>query len=405
MDQKKDTELYDLLGVKPTATEEDIKRAYRKLAIKYHPDKNKEPGAEDMFKKITNAYEILLNPEKRQIYDQFGEEGLKSGMADDDMDPMADIFRRMHQQRKPATQHKQNITLQEYFTKKTIKISYSRDVRCDACDATGFTDKQPHRCKQCNGSGMIMQIIQQGPMIQQYQRTCPLCKGKKNDTTATNIKCLKCNAQGTNTIMEDLEVDIPSDISRHPVTLVPEKGSWMENKYIDLMVVFNLKMSKGFTMTSDKKLIYTMHINYPETICGFRRSIAHPSGKKILIVAEKGYIINPDNIYILDKQGFDNDIMYLTFMVHYPEKISLPKKKVALTYDNLESSLGNRRSPNVEDEDIDPANILTLSTLNKINNNPRARKEVEENETLFDSDDENENDESNQHGIPGCVQQ
>ncbi|XWV26539.1 DnaJ-like protein [Tupanvirus soda lake] len=418
MNVKAHTELYDVLGLSPDASQEDIKKAYKKMAIKYHPDKNHSPEAPEIFKKVAHANEILSDPEKRKIYDQFGEEALKGGMGEDDFDPM-DIFRRMnpHHQQEEAKQVMRKLKLEDYFTKKNVTIKINRDTRCEACDATGFTDKIAHKCKQCDGQGIIIQVIRQGPVLQQMQMPCPTCKGKKIDAAALGLKCNVCKAKGTVKTIEEIVVDIPQNITRRPVTIVPEKGPWHNGKYISLAVIFNLKLPKGYSMTSDKKLIYTMHINYPETLCGFRRTIDHPSGKKLMIVSEKGHVINPYHIYMLDKLGFGGDIMYLTFIIHYPERVSLPSTKKNLSFQAIESMLGNRREPNVEsDNGVDPDNVYVLSTLNKIDNNPRANVPENDND---DSDEQEEMDDSDsdeddfgpgmhgRHGGPGvgCAQQ
>lgn len=392
------TDYYELLGVKRNASQEEIKKAYRKKAMKYHPDKNDDPSAEEMFKKINHAYEILSNPKKKEIYDQYGEEGLTSGM---DEDPILNFFMRRGQNRRPMERKKHKITLEEYFTKKTIKILIQRNVRCEFCDATGFNDKKPHYCKKCNGTGMTIQILQQGPFVQQIQSTCMFCKGKKYDLQSVGILCPQCKGKGTEKIDELVDVEIPFDIVKDPVTIVPEKGPWLNDRYIDLAVIFDVKISKGFNISKpDRKLVYTMHINYPETICGFRRIIDHPSGKKILIVSEKGYIINPDNIYLLEKLGFADDVMYLNFVIHYPERIELPRKKL-LCYETLEFSLGTRRVPDVDaDVDIEPENIYVLGTLNKINNNPY--NEEDNNEEVSDN---SESEMPHVDATPICVQQ
>lgn len=397
------TELYEVLGLKPTASEDDIKKAYRKLAFKYHPDRNKEPGAEEMFKKITYANEILSDAQKRKIYDQFGEEGIRSGMDENDLDPFSFMHGMyQHHQRKQAKQEKRNITLKEYFTKNFINITLQRDVKCDSCEATGFIDKQPHICKKCNGSGMTVQIIRQGPMIQQIQQPCPYCKGRKYDPDAPN-KCKKCNGNCTIKMDEDIEVPVPKDIIHNPISIILGKGPWLQNKYIDLAVVFKLKLPKYYGITSDQKLIYTMHINYTETICGFRRMIEHPSGKKILIVSEKGYIINPDNIYSLTTLGFLDDIMYLSFIVHYPESITLPKKK-NLSFEVLEQVFGEKRVKDIDDDGFEPENIFKLSSLPKMNNNARAKNENNDSESEDSDDVSHDMPHGMPHGMPEGVQ-
>lgn len=405
--ERTNTALYNTLGVKPDATDDEIKRSYRNLAKKYHPDKCKDDNANDMIQKINEAYEVLSDPNKRKIYDQYGEEGLRAGFNPDDMDPM-NIFRKMHQQTKQAKQYVHNIRLEEYFTKKKITISIPKEIDCDSCNQTGFTDKKRHLCKQCNGTGMFTRVFQQGPMIQQMSQPCPLCRGSKIDNQYYNIICNNCKGKGIAKIKEEVEVDIPYNITRNPMTILPNKGPTRNGMTMDLAIVFKLKMSKNFTLTSDKKLIYTMRINFTETICGFRRLLEHPSGKKLLIVSEKGYVVNPDNIYILEGQGFNGDIMYLTFIVNYPEKINMSKRKTYLDFESLEDLLGPRKVPNDTSNDIDPQYIYTLSTINKINNNPRAKENEAPSDDERESDDFDNNDSDDnepQSGMPGCAQQ
>lgn len=398
------TELYDVLGVTSSASEDEIKKAYRKLAFKYHPDRNKDAGAEEMFKKITHANEILSDADKRKIYDQFGEEGIQAGM-DDDMGggfpfpggfPFSNMFNQ--DQRKQAKQMHYTITLEQYFTAKFVSIKIDRDIKCEPCNATGYSDKQPHLCKKCNGTGMTVVQVRNGPMVQQFQQPCQHCKGNKRDPNAPN-KCKKCNSTGTSHIQEEINVAIPKDILRNAMTIVPEKGPYLNNRYIDLAVVFKLKLSKYFGFTGDQKLIYIMHINYTETVCGFKRVIDHPSGKKILVVSEKGYVINPDYIYSLPFLGLSNDMMYLSFVIHYPNNITLPKNK-SLTFASLEEVFGQRKVVDSVNTDFEPENIYTLSTLPKINNNKRSN----DNDSDDDSDTDDDDGSAHAHGMPEGVQ-
>ena len=150
-------------GVNLDASETDIKKAYRNLAKKYHPDKNKEAGAEEKFKKISHAYNILSDPDKKRNYDQFGPEGIDEGMAASGFDPF-NIFN-MHA-RGPSMMHMTHeITLEDYFTKKYTKVLIPKNKKCESCNATGFTDKIVHVCKECNGTGKITHSVRQGPAI------------------------------------------------------------------------------------------------------------------------------------------------------------------------------------------------------------------------------------------------
>lgn len=383
------TDYYQVLGLEKNATQEQIKAAYKELAKKYHPDKNKSPGAEEMFKKISEANQVLSDPEKRQIYDSYGKEGL-DGMPNGDFNP----FEHMgmwpgRAERVTAAKFEKKISLQEYFTKTSLKIKVPRNVKCDPCEATGFTDKQIHKCKACNGTGFKIIVKRMGIMQQQIQQPCNVCQGQKFDTEEKQLRCAKCQGKGVVETVEELEVDIPKQILSHPITIVPEKGPWMQNKYIDLAVIFQLQFSEGYGLTSNKRLIYTMHINLAETICGIRRVIDHPSGKKLLIVMEEDNVINPDYIYKIPGMGLNNSEMYLTFAVHYPRKINMPSKKL-LNHDVLEKVLGNRREPNYMDTDIPSENIYYLDKLNKINNNARTKDDDDDDGDDDDNDDDGE---------------
>ena len=387
---KPENDLYEILEIDKNATESNIKSAYKKMTKKYHPDKNHDPNASDMFKKINNAYEILSDPNKREIYDKYGEDGLKQGMGmnGDFMDPTG-FFTRMHSN---VESKQYNIKLEEYFTKKKVSIPITKNTKCDDCDATGFTDKQKHYCKQCAGNGVVMQVIMINKNTsKQVPMQCPLCKGRRIDSTAVNLKCSHCNA-GTIPKTETIEVDIPRNITKDPTIILPKKGSWKGNSFSDLQIIFNLKMPDNFGFTNNKKLIYTMHINYPETLCGFRRALNHPSGQEILIVSEKGYIINSDNIYILDRLGFNGDVMYLNFIIHYPESISLPKNQV-LNFKNLDAVMGERFMHDIpEHVQFDPINIYTLGKMKKINNK-------------VDNSEQYDSSEGEPADGPGCRQQ
>lgn len=390
-------DLYEILGLSSSASDKEIKKAYRKLAVKYHPDKNSSEDAAEMFKKISHANEILSDPKKREIYDQYGEDGLQAGMAD--MDPMmAHIFNQMNiQQRIEKKYHK--ISLQEYFTEKTVTINISSKINCELCLQTGFSDRQNHSCMNCNGAGYVIQLKQMGGMVAQVQVVCQTCNGMRIDLKYKKYLCQNCNGSGQSISNEKIQVEIPKNILNKSQTIVKEKGSFVNGKRMDLGVIFTLRLPKKFSITSNNRLIYTMKINYVETLCGFRKILNHPDGRQILIVAEKGYIINPDIIYVLDNCGINNDSMYLSFLVEYPTKIIIPNNNSILNFDNLEKILGERSENNINTQ-IDPENIYNLRVLDKINNNTKNKMNYDSEE-----DDENEENHENHFQQPGCQQQ
>jgi len=358
------TKLYETLELKQTATLQEIKAAYKKLARKYHPDKNPgDASAAEKFKEIGHAYEILSKPEKKEIYDQYGEEGL-DGSGGQSFNPF-DLLQRSHHKQAAPMNHQ--ITLAEYFAQKPISMTIPRRINCETCNTTGFSDKQTHVCKKCNGTGYVIRQFHRGNIHQQVRQGCDLCRGQRIDTQANHLKCTVCSGMGTITENSVIDVDVPINIMIKPITIVAGQGPWHNGAYMDLAVVFKLELPENYMLASDKKLMYQMHINFTETICGFRRIIDHPAGRKILIVSEAGDVVNPNNWYKLDGQGFltnySADLMYLSFNVHYPESLTMPKTKKALTYNTLERALGNRFAPNDNDSEVEVNNIFNLKCI------------------------------------------
>ena len=395
-------DLYTVLQVGVDATSEEINKAYKKMAMIYHPDKNKDPEAEEMFKKISYAYEILSDKSKRTIYDKYGEEGLNGGLGGvgfaEHINPF-DIFKNMSQQNFEK-EISVDLSLEDFFQKETIEIQITTDSICEECDGTGFSDKRNHDCDACGGVGYIDEILSMGQFFQRSSRPCNMCRGSKIKRNAHNLRCDACMGNKYIDIVTTIDINIPENIN-YPVTVVPGKGPVINGKASNLKVCFKVKFPENFSMSSNKKLIYKMHINYVETICGFKRTIDHPIGKKIMIVSERGYIINPDNIYLLENLGFGGNVMYITFIINdYPEMIEMPRKKV-LNFENLEAILGNRYVSNAKQNDIDPEDIYALSTLSKMNNNPNSKANSQgTNENIYSSDSDDF-----QEGVQPCTQQ
>jgi len=237
---KENRDYYSILGVDKAASVKDIKRAYRKLAARYHPDKNKEKGAEEKFKEVTNAYEVLSDPQKKQLYDQYGEAGV-SGAAGNggfpggnpmggfggqysqvfNMGDMSDIFSGMfggffgggaggRQGNRVERGEDREIVIELDFETANnggaVTVKYDRYGICKECDGTGSKSKKTETCSQCKGTGVIQQ--QKATMLGNimYQSPCPTCKG-----TGKEIKdpCTKCKTTGRVTENVDFEIKIP----------------------------------------------------------------------------------------------------------------------------------------------------------------------------------------------------
>lgn len=365
--ESRSVEHYQVLGVSSTATTEEIKKAFRKLAIKYHPDKNNDPKSVDHFRKISQAYEILSDPQKRQLYDQYGDKGLE---MDNGLDPFADLLGRFNfnNNHRMAKQIMKDISLTDYFNLRYCTVTYQRQVKCSTCDATGFADKIPRPCTKCKGLGTLNGLTTRGNISYQYQTTCTACNGQKIDVFAKKAQCKECHMIGSIEITESLEVPIPAHILENPTTIVPEKGPLHANHYIDLVVHFKLILPPSYHISIEKNLVYTMSLSYAQTVCGFKNVIDHPAGKKILIVAEKGHVINPFDVYLLDHLGLNNEKLVLAFSITYPTKINMPLKKKALTFESLESILdGCSNTAFNDDIQINPEDIYVLSVITRVN--------------------------------------
>lgn len=197
---------YELLGVSQDASKDEIKKAYRKLAIKLHPDKG---GDEEKFKEVTRAFEVLSDDEKRRVYDQYGEEGLSQEGMSGGMNA-EDIFeaffggglfggsrsRSRGPRKGEDVVHSLKVTLNDLYNGKTSKLALNRHRICPSCDGKGTT--QPNsitKCKTCNGQGVRVQIRQIGPgMVQQMQSVCPDCSGS-GESIREKDKCSKCKGQ------------------------------------------------------------------------------------------------------------------------------------------------------------------------------------------------------------------
>ena len=253
---------YEILETSRDASGAEIKKSYRKLAMKYHPDKN--PGddeAENRFKLINEAYAVLSKDEKREVYDRYGKEGLErqgGGFGGGGMDDIMDVFNSMFgggfggggfgdgQSRDPSAKYnldfevRLNIPFNEavFGIKKEIDIEYK--VPCDDCQGTGAKDGKMSSCDYCKGQGQV--VMRQGFMT--FAQECPKCHG-----TGKSIeeKCKKCHSKGYNTKDETIKVDIPAGVDTGNRLRVTGYGN--ENKHGqrgDLYITFEVTDDEHF---------------------------------------------------------------------------------------------------------------------------------------------------------------
>jgi hypothetical protein len=201
-----------ILGVPKDASDAVIKRAFHKLSLKYHPDKNKgDAEAHKRFVEVNEANDVLSNPDKRQIYDVNGEEGLKehekraaAGQQGGGMFPFGDLFgQNKGGKRGPDVKMELAVTLEELYSGTTKSLKISRKVVCRSCKGTGAKGGDVKKCSKCNGQGVTMQLQQIAPGFNiQMQTPCPHCGGTGKIAKATCDKC-----RGERTVMEEKSLD------------------------------------------------------------------------------------------------------------------------------------------------------------------------------------------------------
>ncbi len=250
---------YEILQVSKDATTAEIKKAYRKLALKYHPDKN--PGdkeAEEKFKLINEAYAVLSDEEKRKIYDLYGKEGLEgraSRGSSMDMDDIMDIFNSMfgdafgfgsRASRSSSMPYpldiEMEITLEFneaiFGTEKELEIAYK--TPCSSCKGTGAKDGKLHTCDYCGGHGQV--VMRQGFMT--FTQECPKCNGKGKIATQA---CSECQGSGAELKKEKVTINIPAGVDVGNRLRVPAKGN-IDNRGHrgDLYLHFDIKEDEHF---------------------------------------------------------------------------------------------------------------------------------------------------------------
>jgi len=303
---------YEVLGVDKNASEDDIKKAYRKIAIKYHPDRN--PGnkeAEEKFKEAAEAYDVLHDPQKRQQYDQFGFDG-PAGMGgfggfsgggfsmDDIFSMFGDIFgghgsgfggfsggRGRAQYRGSDLRLKVRLSLQEISTGVTKKFKVKKDVTCSHCHGSGAENgSAAETCPTCHGSGVVTRTTQSIFGMMQTQSTCPTCNGEGK---VIKNKCRECSGSGVVKGEEVVEIKIPAGVAEGMVINVPGKGNAGKHNGVNGDIQVFIEEEENDTFIRDgNNLIYNLLLDFPTAALGGQMEIPTIEGTKVRIKIEPG---------------------------------------------------------------------------------------------------------------------
>ena len=314
MAQKRD--YYEVLGVSKNASEDEIKKAYRKIAIKYHPDRNPDnKEAEEKFKEAAEAYDVLHDPQKRQQYDQFGFEGLNGmgggfggfgggGFSMDDIFSMfGDVFgghsgfggfggfggggRGQAQYRGSDLRLKVRLNLQEVATGVTKKFKVKKDVTCEDCHGSGAANgSSSETCPKCHGSGVVVKTVRTMLGMMQTQTECPECHG---EGTVIKNKCHACGGTGIVKGEEVVEIKIPAGVAEGMVVNVPGKGNaGMHNGVNGNIQVFIEEEPNDTFIRDGQDIIYNLLLDFPTAALGGEVEIPTIEGTKVKIRIEPG---------------------------------------------------------------------------------------------------------------------
>lgn len=310
---------YEVLGVSKDASEDEIKKAYRKIAIKYHPDRN--PGnkeAEEKFKEAAEAYDVLHDPQKRQQYDQFGFNGPggESGFGgfssaggfsmDDIFSAFGDIFggrggfggfggsgfggggqRRPTQHRGSDLRLKVRLSLLEISTGVTKKFKVKKDVMCNHCHGSGAEgNSSKETCPTCHGSGVVTHTTQSIFGMMQTQSVCPTCGG---EGSVIKNKCHVCGGSGIVKGEEVVEINIPAGVSEGMIINVPGKGNAGRHNGIPGNIQVYIEEEPNDTFVrDDNDIIYNLLLDFPTAALGGSAEIPTIDGGRVRIKIEPG---------------------------------------------------------------------------------------------------------------------
>lgn len=307
---------YEVLGIDKNASEDEIKKAYRKLAIKYHPDRNPDSKeAEEKFKEAAEAYDVLHDPQKRQQYDQFGFNapgaggfggfGETSGFSMDDIFSMfGDVFgghggfggfsgfggegsRQRPQYRGSDLRLKVKLSLQEIATGVTKKFKVKKDVTCTHCHGSGAENgSKSETCPTCHGSGVVVKTVRTMLGMMQTQTECPTCHG---EGSVIKDKCHQCHGTGVVKGEEIVEIKIPAGVAEGMVVNVPGKGNAGQRNGISGNIQVYIEEEENDTFIRDgQDIVYNLLLDFPTAALGGEVEIPTLEGTRVRIKIDAG---------------------------------------------------------------------------------------------------------------------
>jgi len=361
--------LYEVLGVPKDAEENDIRKAYKKLALKNHPDKG---GDIEKFKEISAAAEILCDADKRKTYDESGMEGLEGGGGDGQSPE--DIFSmffggggggrgggRRGPQKGEDIVHSIKASLEDLYNGKTVRLAISRNKPCPDCEGRGGAPGAEKPCSDCNGRGVRISLRQIGPgMVQQMQSACGNCKGL-GKCMSEKDKCKSCKGSKVFKDRKVLEVNIEKGMSHgQKIRFGGEADELPGTVPGDVIIVVQQKEHETFKRKG-ADLVIPMEISLTEALCGFTRTITHLDNRTLKIEVPAGQVVKQEALKQIKGEGmpqhgniFNKGGLFIIFTIDFPS--TLPVAVV----NKLKEVLPNEREQTDltgQEEEVDLADV------------------------------------------------
>lgn len=406
------TSYYKEFGVNTKADIDEIRKAYKKKMKTMHPDKGGDP---EKFKRMQEIYEVLSDPKKKQIYDQYGEEGLKEG-GGMGFDPFSDFFGggmggfgggmgggRQVKRKCKSKLIEHTITLSEAFTGAKKTAEFQRRILCKSCNGTGSDNPAAVRsCEGCKGVGVRLVVQRMGGMLFQTQQTCPECKGQGKINTCL---CETCNGEKVAFEKKILNLDIEKGTYEgYRFNFIGEGDEYPEIETGDVVVEILIDPCKEF-LRKGADLTYKKTITLYEALTGVSFVLNHLDGRKILIKSNPGEIITPGVLKTVKDQGmpfynqtFKNGNLYIDFIIDFPSALDVENSN-----EILEKVLdGYRLNKEVisEKDEVERYKMFDFNIEDENTHHAGGKKE-----NRRDNDDENDDEYGGRRQNVQCAQQ
>merc|ERR1719204_656842 len=327
---------YEVLGVEKNASPQMIKKSFRKLARQLHPDKH--PGEEDKyqekFQELQRAYEVLSDPEKKKLYDRYGEAGLRGGGGMGGGQDIFDMFfggghgRGRGQQRRkkaPAIREFLDVTLEDLYIGSTKVVEYEKMTVCVQCNGKGGS--KVVECQQCHGQGVQVVLKRMGPMTVQTQRECPHCNGE-GTSIPDHLRCRKCKGKGMNKVQKRIDFAIPRGSKHAEKVVLSGQGHEIPDAANGDVVIVLRCVKHALFQRVGADLAMTKKISLKEALCGFEIVVPHLSGYRLKLKSSPGEVVQHSQLKAVYSKGMPQKgsastygHLYVKFEIVFPEQL------------------------------------------------------------------------------------